>query len=169
MGYYSHAHISPCGRYRYWLSRVWNDKIQPVCWIMLNPSTADHTQDDPTIRRCMAFARAWGAGGIYVVNLFAYRATNPAELRKVSDPVGLGNNNWAILCNAGVAMGCERRHAVVAAWGAHGAYQGRGQEVAALLRERGVALQCLGLTRQGQPRHPLYVRADQPLVPFPVV
>src|SRR5262245_19133112 len=86
------ALISPCGLYRYWLTRTWDNSLRRVCWVMLNPSTADAEQDDPTIRRCVGFARSWGAGGIIVVNLFAFRASDPKALLRAADPVGPDND-----------------------------------------------------------------------------
>lgn len=159
------ARLSGCGAYRFCLSRVWDDRAAPVCWVMLNPSTADAEFDDPTIRRCIAFARQWGAGAIQVVNLFALRSTNPAHLKTHADPVGPGNDD-EILWNAAGVHG-TRPLAVVAAWGVHGSYRDRGDEVAAMLDAAGVELSCLGVTRAGHPRHPLYVSGATPLRPFP--
>lgn len=85
------AIISECGKYRYSLSRIWDENKANVLFIMLNPSTADGDVDDPTIRRCIGFAKSWGYGGIYVGNLFAYRATDPKELLKVENPIGFEN------------------------------------------------------------------------------
>lgn len=146
------AALSRCQTYRYALWRRWSD-APPVLFIMLNPSTADETQDDPTIRRCMAFARRWGHGGIVVGNLFALRSPHPADLRTCADPIGPDNDAWLTR----LAQDCT---AVVGAWGNHGTFMNRGQEVAA----RFPNLRCLGLTKRLQPRHPLYVPADAPLV-----
>lgn len=159
------AGISPCGKYRYWLSREWGaEKQQPrvVCFLMLNPSTADAFQDDPTIRRCIGFARAWGFDRLEVRNLFSLRATNPDELYAAPDPVGGEEADAAIL----FASMAER---VVFAWGTHGTFQNRDKHVIAKVevarRSREPAM-CLGLTKDGHPRHPLYVRADFPPIPF---
>lgn len=147
------AHFSPCGRYRYRLWRFWG--VGPaVVWCMLNPSTADETQDDPTIRRCIGFARSWGAAGVVIVNLFALRSTDPAALYDCADPVGPANDG-AILSAASAEAS-----PVMAAWGVHGAHLGRGRAVAEMLGAHGVEIQCLGTTKDGHPRHPLYVRAD---------
>lgn len=146
------AALSPCQPYRYALWRKWSD-APPVLFVMLNPSTADETQDDPTIRRCMAFARQWGHGGLIVGNLFALRSPHPADLRTCADPIGPDNDAWLIRL-------AQQSTAAVAAWGNHGAFMNRGQEVAA----RFPKLRCLGLTKRGQPRHPLYVPADASLV-----
>lgn len=157
------AHISPCGLYRYWLSRQWDLTIPPLLIVMLNPSIADAEIDDPTIRRCIAFARANGFGGIVVVNLFAYRATEPASLRTVVDPIGPENDaRIRTLFEDAIEM----KLPVLAAWGAHGGFQNRDTEVRLMALELGVELVCLGTTKSGQPRHPLYVSGDQPFVPF---
>jgi hypothetical protein len=153
------ALISDCGRYRYWLTRCWDAEARQACFIMLNPSVADASVDDPTIRRCVGFARAWGCGGVRVVNLFAYRATRPGDMRAADDPVGPENDRHLL----DAARGC---HPVVAAWGVHGGHRNRDGAAAGLLLSAGVTVQCLGTTRDGRPRHPLYVPADQPLVPF---
>jgi hypothetical protein len=160
--------------YRYELRRRWAPG-QLVCWVMLNPSTADASQDDPTIRRCSSFSRAWGYGGLMVVNLFAYRATKPAELKKRLAGGGshrlvriVGGENHAYVT-------CAMREAdlVVGAWGA--GLKPWATERAELLRSQVVdgwvprlsnecpPLMCLGRTKCGAPRHPLYVPAAQKL------
>ncbi|MCP4804308.1 MAG: DUF1643 domain-containing protein [Proteobacteria bacterium] len=126
-----------------------------ICFVMLNPSTADATTNDPTIRRTIGFARREGAGRLLVVNLWSRRATRPADLRLLLRPGGGAKNDRALLDAADAA-----EHVVVA-WGVHGAWRGRDRTVARMLDR---PLLCLGTTRDGHPRHPLYVRADQPLV-----
>lgn len=143
------ATFSYDGQYRYTLRRIWGDGTW-LTFVMLNPSTADETQDDPTIRRCCGFARDLGYDGIHVVNLYAYRATRPEVLRTVDDPVG-PENDIALRC----AM--QRPGHIIAAWGAN-ANPERAAEVAAM--PGGDRLVCLGTTRAGAPRHPLYLRAD---------
>jgi hypothetical protein len=143
------AVYSDCERYRFRLGRQWGDDPQLVC-ILLNPSTATETRNDPTVERCERRARAMGFGGVQVVNLFAWRSTDPRGLRAASDPVGPGND--AVLLDAAGRSGM-----VLCGWGLNGALQGRGAEVAALLDGAGVALWHLGLTTAGAPRHPLYV------------
>ncbi|MCI0635552.1 MAG: DUF1643 domain-containing protein [Actinobacteria bacterium] len=156
----SSATFSPCGRYRYTLERSWADDVEPLVWIMLNPSTADAELDDPTIRRVTRFTRDAGVGALLVVNLYALRATDPARLW--NDPVGpVGSRNDEVLAEAASSGG----GVVVAAWGAL-APRGRVEDVLAGPLA-GVELLCLGTTAAGAPRHPLYVRADQPLVPWP--
>lgn len=153
------AVISPCGRYRYRLSRIWDTSKPAVCWVMLNPSTADATVDDPTIRRCLGFTRFWGGyGGILVVNLFAYRAMEPRVMLSADDPIGPENDRHILETAAG------RR--VIAAWGARGGYRHRDAQVVRLLTSYGIKVECLGLTRGRMPRHPLYLRQDAGAVPF---
>lgn len=151
------AKISDCGSYRYWLLREWDAGVWKLPFIMLNPSTADAGIDDPTIRRCMGFAKALNYGGICVMNLFALRATNPAELKTHPDPVGPENNAQLDLLFNRVRLGYVP---VVAAWGTHGSLRGRDKQVIALAAEHGLALHCLGNTKEGHPRHPLYLKAD---------
>lgn len=135
--------------YRYALRRIWSSG--PVMsFVMLNPSIANETENDPTIRRCMAFARAAGCAGLAVVNLYAWRSTVPSGLRTAADPVGPDNHRW-------LAWALAQPGPVVAAWGAL-AERRRVSEVLELVGRR--ELQCLGVTAHGQPRHPLYVRAD---------
>lgn len=90
------AIISDCETYRYRLWRIWNENAAKIMWIMLNPSTANAEEDDPTIRRCIGFARNWGYGGIYVENLYAYRSTDPKELKTAADPEGPANRDHLI-------------------------------------------------------------------------
>lgn len=153
------AVISDCGAYRYELRRVWNPDAPLVGWVMLNPSTADADVDDPTIRRCIGFAKEWGAGGIAVVNLFALRATDPASLALHDDPHGVDNwQHWQVVA--------DEAQIVVCAWGAHHMAAFVVRAIVAALRGRGVEPRCLGTTKSGAPRHPLYVRGGTPLVPF---
>jgi hypothetical protein len=122
----------------------------------LNPSTADEKEDDPTIRRCVNFAKRLGYGGAHMLNLFAYRATDPQEMKKAVDPVGPYNDRITKLYIA------DRHNDFVAAWGIHGSYMGRDKVVAAMIPE----LLCFGVTKEGHPRHPLYLRNDTGLIPW---
>jgi hypothetical protein len=133
-------------------------------FVMLNPSAADGEVDDPTIRRCMAFARREGHGGIVVANLYALRASEPAALWRHENPIG--PKNWATLVKF-AAQALEAGAPVVCAWGAHGSRQGKDTPIISMFKTTGTRLVCLGTTKDGHPRHPLYVRADQPLEPFP--
>jgi len=148
------AVFSPCRLYRYRLTRRWGDG--PTCaFIMLNPSTADEFQDDPTIRRCIGFARREGCGGLVIGNIFAFRAADPADMKAAPDPVGPENDRHLI------QIMVETDGPAVAAWGAHGAFLDRAAHVRRLTD---VPLLCLGLTKAGAPRHPLYIRGDAPLI-----
>jgi hypothetical protein len=145
--------------YRYLLTRTWSDTPDAMTWIMLNPSTADAFTTDPTITRCVRFARREGCGSIRVVNLFALRATDPRSLSLPGrDPVGPSNDRFL--------DDHAQAHLVVAAWGAGGTLNGRAREVGQRLAAAGVPLKCLGVTAAGHPRHPLYVRSDAPLIPW---
>lgn len=151
------ADLSDDGVYRWQLTRTW-DYAEPVlAWIMLNPSTADAEKDDRTIGRCVSFARGWGYGGILVVNLFAARCTDPKKLPQFADPVGRGNDERLL----DVAL----RHVTVAAWGASVPHYWRHRPagVVAQIRAAGGELFHLGLTADGHPRHPLYVKGGTPL------
>lgn len=149
------AVFSPDRVYRYMLWRTWGAG-PTVTFIGLNPSTADETVDDPTIRRCIGYAKAWGYGGLIMANLFALRATDPRVMLAHPEPVGPANDDALRDCVA-------RSELVVAAWGADGAHRRRSSAVRAML---GGQLHALGLTKNGEPKHPLYLRAD--LEPFPL-
>lgn len=150
------AVLSADGRHRYHLTRTWGDGDRAV-FVMLNPSTADAYSDDPTIRRCIGYARAWGLDGIEVVNLYGLRATNPADLWRTDDPVGPENDRW--LAAAGLSP-----YALIAAWGVH-ARQDRVEAVISLPGyER---LTCLNVTQDGAPAHPLYQPTMASLRPWP--
>lgn len=143
------AAYSDCERYRYMLERVWADGPR-LLYVMLNPSKATEVRNDPTVERCERRARALGFGGMRVANLFAWRATDPADLRRAEEPVG-ADNDAAIREAAGWA------DEVLCGWGAHGTHLARGDVVERMLRGTGRRLTHLGVTRQGLPRHPLYV------------
>lgn len=151
------ATFSETGLYRYTLSRTWEPAKPRMAWIMLNPSTADAEVDDPTIRRCIGFAKREGCGGIEVLNLYALRATTPKELRGHPDPEGPDNPlAWAeTLYDPAPAV-------VVAAWGMTAASL-RLPPSEALRGYCGPPMRCLGTTRDGFPRHPSRLKAAQPL------
>jgi hypothetical protein len=147
------ADFSTDGRYRYSLTRRWRDGLPVTTFIMLNPSTADAAKDDPTIRKCIGFARRWNAGGINVVNLFAVRSTNPRALYSMRAAEAIGPRN-----QAAIYEGCLGSGIVCAAWGLHGRLYSRDRAVLALLRHWGILdVRHLGLTKDGSPRHPLMV------------
>ena len=135
------------GPYRYLLTRriVGEDPARRILWIMLNPSTADASEDDPTIRRVLGFSKRWGYGWVEVVNLFAFRATEPVELQIAIDPVGPLNHAY-------IAEALNRTSDLIVGWGARGSM--------CRTRQAYRGARCLGVTKAGEPRHPLYVRAD---------
>lgn len=146
------------GAYRYLLRREWDASRPRLAVVMLNPSTADATTDDPTIRRTTAFARAWGFGSVEVVNLFALRATRPHDLFAALNPEGADNR-------VALRDAAARASEVLLAWGNHGGFRNAGARAIELLRDH--RLTCLGLTKVGQPRHPLYLPASTLRVPWP--
>lgn len=164
------AVLSACERYRFRLARVWDWKRPRMIFVMLNPSTADAATDDPTIRRCRGFAKRENCGGFEVVNLFAWRATDPADLLRADDPVGDGNDRYIADAMAPSDPPTDPPNGpVVAAWGAHPAARLRAPAVATQLCWLvPFHLHCLGTSKDGSPRHPLMLRADTPLQPFPV-
>jgi len=149
------ADISEDGLYRYRLGRRWDTTLPECVFIMLNPSTANAAQDDPTIRRCMRFARDLGCGSLLVGNLYAFRATDPRDLFRSAEPTGGAKNDAAL----SELMG-HGEH-VIAAWGNHGKLA-RVTEVANL--PGATRLKALGTTKSGAPRHPLYVPASTTLM-----
>ncbi|MEQ6203215.1 DUF1643 domain-containing protein [Sulfitobacter sp. HNIBRBA2951] len=144
------AVYSDCEVYRYSLTRVWNEAAPRLAFIMLNPSTATEMHNDPTIERCEQRARRLGFGGFCAANIFAIRATDPRVMRTAADPAG-PDNEKALKDAAAWA------DTVIAAWGVHGAHRDQGPITAARLRQAGHALHHLGLTKEGHPRHPLYL------------
>lgn len=159
------AVISDCGKYRYKLTRRWGGDVFTTLFIMLNPSTADMDKDDPTIRRCINFTKYWGGNVIEIVNLFSYRTTNPENLKTIIDPVGPRNKKYIFdaLKNSGI---------VICAWG--GNKFGKRQafimrtwfkEYEELYGDR-INPHALGITKEGYPRHPLYLKKRIEPVPF---
>lgn len=144
------AVLSPCKTYRYLLTRKWDEKLASVTWLMLNPSTADASVDDPTIRRCMGFARGWDMGGIEVVNLFPLRATNPKELKDHREPLPIKMFNLAYIADS-----AYRTRTVICGWGGNKTY-GRVAEVMPILDKLTLPAYCIGQTQAGDPVHPLY-------------
>jgi len=147
----SNASFSPDRKYRFALWRFWDERPK-IMFICLNPSTADEAKNDPTVTRCITFAHQWGYGGVYVCNIFGLRSTNPKELYSEYDPVGRGND---------LVMRVVRQKVIkcVAAWGNHGVLKDRWVRVV----EKLAPLWCFGLTKIGQPKHPLYLRSDTEL------
>lgn len=145
------------GPYRYLLTRSWGPGPK-VCFVMLNPSTADASVDDATIRKCIAFARRWGFDGIEVVNVYAFRATDPVDLFKADDPVGPLNDGYIM----DVTKRCAK---IVVAWGAH-AREPRVEQVKYLFKCCKVKAEAFTLTKNGSPKHPLYVKYETELQPY---
>lgn len=147
------AEFSDCRKYRYSLWRWW-DKSKPyVLFIGLNPSTADETNDDKTITRCINFAKDWGYGGLCMANLFAFRATKPKDMKKADDPIGLFNDLFlaTLARNAGI---------VIIAWGTNGNHLCRDNAVKMMLLRNQILVNCLGKNADVSPKHPLYLRKD---------
>jgi hypothetical protein len=166
------ARLSNCGRYRYQLRRRWSDDGDEICWVMLNPSTADESEDDPTIRRCISFSKRWGYGRLVVVNLFAWRATSPEDVKRELKACKASSGIARVLGPKNRAHRLEAMNGsavVVAAWGAS-------LKPWSTMRARMISyevangechpLQCLGTTKDGSPRHPLYVAGTTELVPW---
>lgn len=152
------AELSPCGRYRYRLWRHWDWSLPAVVWVMLNPSTADATKDDPTLRKCVALSLSWGYGGLVLVNLFALRSPNPNLLLTSPDPVGPWNDSH-------IRAACTGADLIIAAWGNWGSTHGRDRKVRGMLREDSTKLHYLTMTGEGQPGHPLYLPLEvQPIL-----
>jgi len=146
------AILSEDRKYRYVLSRIWDETKPKVMIIGLNPSTADETEDDPTIGRCISFSKSWGYGGVYMLNLFAFRATQPKDMFNAQNPIGLENNSY-------IEIYSKKVDKIVCAWGNHGTYKNRGNEI----REKFDKLFYLKLNQTGEPAHPLYLKSE--LVP----
>ena len=149
------ATFSDCRKYRYGLSRTWNGKKKTILFIGLNPSTANEKIDDPTIRRCINYAQNWGYGSLLMVNLFAYRATLPSELKNVKNPIGNDNDLQIIELS-------KKADIAVAAWGNEGTLLNRDKEVKKILPN----LMCLKINKSGQPSHTLYQKKDLKLIKY---
>lgn len=151
------ADFSPCRAWRYalWRRWDWQGYGNQVMFVGLNPSTADENEDDPTIRRCIRFAKDWGYSGLIMMNAFAFRATDPKDMKAAADPVGPGNDE---------ALGYRRSQVglIIAAWGNHCPVEREQQVCNAIGRQ----IMCLGKTKQGKPKHPLYLRSDTKPEPF---
>lgn len=151
----SSAKLSPCRTYRYALWRTWDTTKPYALFICLNPSTADESEDDPTLRRCIDFAQSWGYGSVCIGNLFAFRATKPIDLMSAKHPIGKENDRWLRKLSEDAGI-------VIASWGNHGTYKNRCDDVLKTLSD----VHYLKLNNSGQPAHPLYLRRDSIPVPF---
>ena len=149
------ATFSDCRKYRYVISRTWDGKKKTILFIGLNPSTADEKIDDPTIRRCINYAQNWGYGSLLMVNLFAYRATMPTELKKVKNPIGNDNDLH-------IKELIKKVDLAVAAWGNEGSLLNRDKEIKKIIPN----LMYLKINKSGQPAHPLYQKKDLQLIKY---
>lgn len=150
------AIYSDCEKYRYALTRTWDRSGKKALFVMLNPSTATEMQNDPTVERCERRSRTLGFGAFRVTNIFAWRDTDPRKMRAAPDPVGPENDDT-------ILAGCDWADTIVCAWGTHGQHLNRGPKVETLLRGTQHPLFQLGLTKDGHPKHPLYIAyAQQP-------
>lgn len=155
----STAVISDCKKYRYLLRRMWDELRIRALFVMLNPSIADATIDDPTIKSCVRLCKANNFGSLEAVNLFAYRATNPSELLEVDDPIG-SRNDYTI------EAAISRCDLLICAWGANKFAEQRAKTVQRMLRSFRPATFCFGVTKDKQPKHPLYVKTETPLLVY---
>ena len=146
------AVFSPCRNWRYHLSQKWDADKNNLIWLLLNPSTADETQNDPTVERCERRARMWGFGGVEVFNIFAYRATDPLDMKAQKDPVGPENDEWI----AEYARRSLETTAIIG-WGEHGAHNDRGRRVLDILKANQARVNALHVNASGHPKHPLYI------------
>lgn len=140
------AIFSPCRKYRYVLWRTWNQDNPYAMFVCLNPSTADETSDDPTVRRCIRYAQDWNYGALCMTNLFGFRTTEPRILKATKEPVGKSNDRWLKRLSESAGI-------VIVAWGVHGGYAERDKLVLQLLNKP----YYLKLTKGGYPAHPLYL------------
>ena len=145
--------------FRYSLYRRWAEHGRSVTFVMLNPSTADAFKEDPTITRCIGFAKGFGYHALQIVNLFAFRSTDPKKLRQVEDPVGPDNDQY-------IREACYRGNSVICAWGAYAHLDGRDLEAWKQIRLEVPNVFCLGRTKAGHPKHPLYLKATTELERF---
>ena len=152
---YRYAHIPPGGRYRYRLERIWDAALAPVAFVGLNPSTADGSTDDPTLRRMMGFAREWGYGGVIVVNLFALRCTDPGAIRAAADPVGPENDRQ-------ILKAANKAGRVIAAWGTRGSFMDRDRVCMDLVGP----VWCIRRTAGGYPSHPSRLKGGLTPIPY---
>ena len=149
------AQLSKCRQYRYALWRTWDNSLPKVMFVGLNPSTADEKMNDPTLTRCIGYAKSWGFGGVIMANLFAYRATQPEDMKNAIDPIGKRNNYW-------LKRLAKESKLMVAAWGNHGQFLQRSTHV----KQQLVDLYYLKLNKSGEPAHPLYQRLALKPKPF---
>jgi hypothetical protein len=149
------AILSDCRKYRYSLSRIWDNSKPYVLVIGLNPSTADENVDDRTVKKCENYAKNWGFGGLKVVNLFAFRATLPVDMMRADNPVGFDNDRYIKELSKDAAL-------TIVAWGNDGSYLGRDNEVLKLIKNP----MCININTTGQPSHPLFQKKELKSRPY---
>ena len=149
------AILSDCRKYRYSLSRIWDNSKPYVLVIGLNPSTADENVDDRTVKKCENYAKNWGFGGLKVVNLFAFRATLPVDMMRADNPVGFDNDRYIKELSKDAAL-------TIVAWGNDGSYLGRDKEVLKLIKNP----MCININKTGQPSHPLFQKKELKSRPY---
>lgn len=154
-GIKSSALYSDDEKHRYTLTRIWNPSLPKVSFIGLNPSTATELKNDPTVTRMINFAKKWNFGSLTVLNLFAYRATLPSDLKKSQNPIGKENDFW-------MKKEISSSEKIIAAWGNHGKFLNRSEEVLKFLK----SFSHFGFTKEGEPRHVLYLPSDARLISF---
>lgn len=161
------AYITADGRHRYWLTRTWHDDRPMMGFIMLNPSTADAERNDPTLTRCVNYAHREGCGGVFLVNLYAGRTPHPSELANMGDPIGVENADWI-----DYVLRTRRISPIVVGWGEGIRRLPLWVDALAVVIERAAHyrrdLECLGVAKDGSPRHPLYLKLEAPLIPWEV-
>lgn len=149
----SEAGISSCKKYRWWLHRVWDPSLPLVIWVMLNPSTADHRKNDPTIMKVMRYSKRWGYGGILVLNIYAYRTSRPENLPD-DENLRVGYRNDSFIRSMFQYAKAEGI-AVVCAWGAK--HRERGCRVRRMAADLGLPLLGLEVALNGEPKHPRFL------------
>tara|TARA_Y100001970_G_scaffold277689_1_gene382283 strand:- start:468 stop:947 length:480 start_codon:yes stop_codon:yes gene_type:complete len=145
----SGAKFSNCRKYRYTLWRTWDDSKPKVMFLGLNPSTADEVNNDPTVTRCINYAKVWGYGGMFMMNIFAFRTTYPVELKKAKNPIGKDNDKWI----KEISLSVDKS---IGAWGNDGKFLDRSKSIKNIVKN----LHCLKVNSSGEPAHPLYLKAD---------
>ena len=153
--FFSDAIFSDCKKYRYALFRIWDKERGKIAFIGLNPSTADEIKNDSTVSTCIRHAKSWGFGGMIMLNIFAYRATDPKKMKSADNPIGT-KNDQAIKKYTGLREVSK----VICAWGNDGAYLNRGREVCEAIIERRVVTYAFKVNQSGEPHHPLYLPKD---------
>lgn len=153
--------FSPCRKYRCRLRQIWEPTLPSLCFLMLNPSTADETRNDPTVERCERRARATAeCGGVEIINIFSYRATMPEDMKAQADPTGPDND-------AHILEAARNAHMVICAWGRHGQHLDRGRNVLEMLHRECIKTYCLKINSDGYPAHPLYIGYNVKPTPYP--